>query len=238
MKKDLTNLSNQDLTLDSREVAEMVGKRHDHLLRDIENYSQHIKNANDPKVGEVENFFINSVYVDGKGEERPNFKATKKGCEFIAHKLTGQKGAIFTATYINKFHEMENQLNNNFPKLSKELQAIFTIDQRTVEIDNRITDLENNMPLFNVECKELQELVRKVGIRALGGYRSPAYCDNSIRGKVYSDIQNQIKREFGVKRYEAIKRSQLEQAKEITVSYKAPIVLAEEIQLTNRQIAI
>lgn len=35
---------------------------------------------------------------------------TKKGCEFIAHKLTGQKGALFTATYINKFHEMKKEL--------------------------------------------------------------------------------------------------------------------------------
>ena len=32
---------------------------------------------------------------------------TKKGCEFIAHKLTGQRGTEFTAQYINRFHEME-----------------------------------------------------------------------------------------------------------------------------------
>ena len=32
---------------------------------------------------------------------------TKKGCEFIAHKLTGTKGTIFTARYINRFHEMQ-----------------------------------------------------------------------------------------------------------------------------------
>lgn len=37
----------------------------------------------------------------------PCFMVTKKGCEFIAHKLTGQKGTEFTARYINRFHEME-----------------------------------------------------------------------------------------------------------------------------------
>lgn len=86
----MSNLVKKDLTLDSREVAEMVGKRHDHLIRDIEKYRQYIKEANDPKVGEVENFFIPSTYIDAKGEERPNYQVTKKGCEFIAHKLTGQ----------------------------------------------------------------------------------------------------------------------------------------------------
>jgi len=236
MKKDLTNISKQDLTLDSREVAEMVEKEHKNLLADIRTYIDYLK-AGELKI-QLGEFFTESIYTDRNNQERPCYKVTKKGCEFIAHKLTGQKGAIFTATYIDRFHEMSNQLNNNFPKLSKELQAIFSIDQRTVEIDNRITDLENNMPLFNVECKELQALVRKVATRTLGGYKSEAYCDNSLRGKVYSDIQNQLKREFGVARYEAIKRNQLELARRIVESYKAPIVLAEEIQLTNRQIAI
>jgi hypothetical protein len=40
----------------------------------------------------------------------PCYLVTKKGCEFIAHKLTGQKGTEFTAWYINRFHEMEDEL--------------------------------------------------------------------------------------------------------------------------------
>ena len=56
--KELTINTNQKLTLDSREVAELVGKRHDHLMRDIERYSQYISKSNNPKVGAVENFFI------------------------------------------------------------------------------------------------------------------------------------------------------------------------------------
>ena len=58
---------------------------------------------------------------------------------------------------------------------------------------------------------------------------------NSLRGKVYSDIQHQIRREFGVSRYEAIKRSQLEMAKEIISNYKVPLVLENEIKLLNEE---
>uniref|UniRef100_UPI00101B910B Rha family transcriptional regulator n=1 Tax=Anaerophilus nitritogenes TaxID=2498136 RepID=UPI00101B910B len=148
------------VTLDSREVAEMVGKQHKELLRDIRNYISYLDES---KIALVD-FFVESTYQDAKGEIRPCYDITKKGCEFIAHKLTGQKGAIFTARYINKFHEMEQRLSTPFPQFSKELQAIFVIDQRTTEIDNRITDLENNMPLFNIECKELQAIVRKKGV--------------------------------------------------------------------------
>ncbi len=121
--------------------------------------------------------------------------------------------------------------------LSKEVQAIFAIDKKTQEIENRVDSLESNMPLFNVECKELQALVRKVGTKVLGGYRTPAYKDNSIRGKVYADIQGQLKRQFGVNRYEAIKRMQLDTAKEILGNYAVPIYLEDQIINANNQIS-
>lgn len=106
------------------------------------------------------------------------------------------------------------------------------------KVSSRVDNLELNIPLFNVECKELQSLVRKTGINSLGGYRTPAYKNNSLRGKVYSDIQRQLKREFGVKRYEAIKRCQFEKAKEIIQAYKVPTVLEDQITLENNQIGM
>lgn len=91
-------------TVSSLEVADMVDKEHGKLLRDIRQYCEYLDEA---KIGLVD-FFVESIYTDSKGEIRPCFMVTKKGCEFIAHKLTGQKGAIFTARYINRFHEMED----------------------------------------------------------------------------------------------------------------------------------
>ena len=108
-------------------------------------------------------------------------------------------------------------------------------EEKIAQVENKVDKLEEDMPLFQIDCKEIQALVRKKGIEALGGYRSIAYNDNSLRGKVYSDIQQQIRREFGVLRYEAIKRSQLEMAKEIIINYKAPLVLENEIKLLNEQ---
>lgn len=107
--------------------------------------------------------------------------------------------------------------------------------EKITQVENKVDKLEEDMPLFQIDCKEIQALVRKKGIEALGGYRSIAYNDNSLRGKVYSDIQQQIRREFGVVRYEAIKRSQLEMAKEIIINYKAPLVLENKIKLLNGQ---
>lgn len=91
----------------SMEVAEMVDKRHADLLKDIRKY---VKQLNEGNISPVD-FFTESERFDVKGQRQPCFLVTKKGCEFIAHKLTGQKGTEFTAKYINKFHEMEDGIN-------------------------------------------------------------------------------------------------------------------------------
>jgi Rha family phage regulatory protein len=111
-------LSTKVLTLDSREVAEMVGKRHSDLIRDIETYLQYLENA---KL-RSDDFFMENSYKAGTGKNYKKFDCTKKGCEFIAHKLTGQKGTVFTATYINRFHEMEAALAGGNQKIVPEIK--------------------------------------------------------------------------------------------------------------------
>lgn len=103
----------------SMEVAEMVGKRHTDLMRDIRRY---VEQFNESKIALVD-FFTESTYIDSKGETRPCYDVTKKGCEFIAHKLTGVKGTEFTAKYINRFHEMEDALKPKLPTTYRDAVA-------------------------------------------------------------------------------------------------------------------
>ena len=81
-------------------------------MRDIRNY---ISEMDGLKIEPVE-FFQESTYKDSKGESRPCYRITKKGCEFIAHKLTGVKGTEFTAKYINRFHDMEDTIRQGIPQ--------------------------------------------------------------------------------------------------------------------------
>ena len=108
-------MKNLEQALDSREVAEMVGKQHSELLKDIRRYIDQFNEGNIPCV----DFFNGSTYKDGKGEKRPCYNVTKKGCEFIAHKLTGLKGTEFTARYINRFHDMEDTIREGIPQKNR-----------------------------------------------------------------------------------------------------------------------
>ena len=147
-----------------------------------------------------------------------------------------EKGKIARQYFINCEKKLK-EVKKLTPMELMELQfkALKEQEEKILQVENKVDKLEEDMPLFQIDCKEIQALVRKKGIEVLGGYRSIAYNNNSLRGKVYSDIQHQIRREFGVVRYEAIKRSQLEMAKEIIINYKVPLVLENEIKLLNEQ---
>lgn len=147
-----------------------------------------------------------------------------------------EKGKAARQYFINCEKKLK-EIKKLSPMELMELQfkALKEQEEKILQVENKVDKLEEDMPLFQIDCKEIQALVRKKGIEALGGYKSVTYKDNSLRGKVYSDIQHQIRREFGVSRYEAIKRSQLEMAKEIISNYKVPLVLENEIKLLNEE---
>ena len=229
--------------LSSREVAPMMEIEHPKLLRKIDGINEDFRKA---KIG-FSKYWEESTYkVEGQTREYREFLITKKGCEFLAHKTTGTKGNLFTDKYMDRFSEMEQYIKEEIqqPKklsameqLKLQYQVLDEHDKEIKEVKGEVRDLKDNMPLFNVECKELQATVRKLGIKLMGGKDTNAYKDNSLRGKIYSDIQTEVKRQFQVTRYEAIKRSQLSTAYEILENYKLPMALKDEIARINNQVS-
>ena len=95
-------------TVDSRQVAQAVGKNHADLMRDIRKYCGYLTES---KIA-LSDFFIESSYQDSTGRTLPCYQITRKGCEMVANKMTGQKGTVFTALYVNAFHAMEQHIKH------------------------------------------------------------------------------------------------------------------------------
>jgi Rha family phage regulatory protein len=225
------------LVVTSRQVSEDFEKEHSSVVvRAIENLIKDLEGSGQ----NCTHLFIETQYQNEQNKQwYKEYLITRDGFSLLVMGFTGAKALSWKLKYIEAFNKMEEILKEQkYPQLSKELQAIFALDGKQQELEEKVNNLESNMPLFNIECKELQALVKSIGTKALGGYKSPAYNDNSLRGKVYSDIQRELKRQFAVNRYEAIKRSQLEVAKSIVEGYKLPLVLENQINLLNNQIAM
>ena len=150
-----------------------------------------------------------------------------------------EKGKQARTYFINcekKLKEVVKKPLTTLEQLKLHYLALDEQNRELKQVKADVTDLKNNMPLFNIECKDLQQAVRAKGCEVLGGYGSKAYKSNSIRQKVYIDIQHQLKREFGVSRYEAIKRQYLATAHMIVENYEPPTYLINEIYNANMQI--
>ena len=172
-------------TLTSLEVAEMIGKEHKNLLRDIDRYCNQL---NKLKI-ELVDFFQESTYIDGKGEERPCYKITKKGCEFVAHKLTGIKGTEFTIKYINRFHNMEEAIKEFSKQTEKQEKEVVREEQNPSKPDR------TEIMLMNARTRQADLYYKLSQVETL----SPTYKSKGSRNLVrrkYSSLTKSRKKDL------------------------------------------
>lgn len=81
-----------------------------------------------------------------QNKTQPCYNVTHKGCEFIANKLTGIKGTEFTARYVNRFHELEenNTVNSIVAAMNTMFQAITTLTQTMTQMQQDINTLKES----------------------------------------------------------------------------------------------
>ena len=154
MEKDIIKLNSDVKTIDSREAAEMMEIEHSKLLRMLEGDKTHIgiiPVLRKAQLG-LSKYFVESTYKSGTREYKC-YLCTKMGCEMLANKLTGEKGILFTAKYVDKFNEMENKLKeqeNQFklPQTYKEalLQLVEQVEaNEQLQIQNESLTIENRL---------------------------------------------------------------------------------------------
>ncbi len=172
--------------IDSREVAEMVNKRHDHLMRDIKNYCKIICESTAPNLGVsngpnfgVVDFFIESTYQDNKGETRPCYLLTKKGCDMVANKMTGEKGVLFTAAYVTAFEHMREALQPKLPGTYLDaLKALVASEEEKQKLLDENTEMKPHAILgraittanTSILVGDLAKILRQNGVN-IGGNR-------------------------------------------------------------------
>ena len=120
-------------------------------------------------------------------------------------------------------------------QLQLQANAILQVNEKVDSLDKKLDRLEADLPILGVEIEKITNAVNKMAVACLGGKNSNAYQDRSLRGKVYSDVYSELKRQFGVSTYKAIKRNQCDDAVGVIGQYKLPYILAEQVQMENVQ---
>ena len=213
-------------TISSREVAEMMEMRHTELLRKIGNIN---KTFTERKIASSK-YWIEGNYKDASGKSNREYQVTKKGCEFLAHKSTGEKGIIFTDRYMDRFEEMENALKQDTPS--------YMIEDPIARAEKWIEEYKEKQQL-EIENKELNKeidhkenviigLVDNISL-AEKRARIKQVINHNANGR-YAERYNLLYKEFQDKYHIDLKRrmDNLE-IKSIVINH-----LGEEIKITKK----
>ncbi|MCI6457331.1 MAG: Rha family transcriptional regulator [Clostridium sp.] len=137
-------------TLPSYEAAKMMEREHAKVLKMLE--GETYKDGRTKVVGiiptlrkartRVSDYFIESTYkVEGNNKSYKYYECTKMGCELLANKTTGEKGILFTARYVKKFNEMEQQIEQQMVSVEQITQiAVEAATKQVMVMMNPIID--------------------------------------------------------------------------------------------------
>ncbi len=139
-------------TLTTLEVAEMMEVSHNDVLRKLDGRKDrkgYVQILTESQMA-VSDYFIPSTYRDASGKENKCYEVTRMGCDFLANKSTGEKGVLFTARYVKRFNEMENQKNQ------------IPLTEHPGEVANLLKILSNRMDKQGIAPYKSAEMVKMV----------------------------------------------------------------------------
>lgn len=227
----ILSTQNGEPVASSRQIAESFGKEHKDVLRAIEN----IKAQNCA----LTSMFFETTYTAGTGKAYPMYLMNRDGFTLLAMGFTGKAALEWKLKYIQAFNAMEKKLSTpQMPKLSKEMQALFLLDDRTQRQEQRLTALENTMTVDYNQQRVLRKSISRSVICALGDEKAPAYIDNHVRSKVYSECNHDVQDWFRVNSVGNIPRKRFDEAMEYIQRWKPSTNTVMLIQQTNGQTSL
>lgn len=138
---------------------------------------------------------------------------------------------------IRKTGSYQNPMTTD-QKIQLLAQGNVELTEKIEKVNDDLQEFKKDMPLLALECQKITRAKNQKVVPLMGGKNAPAYKNKSLMHKVYGDIDAQLRREFGVNTYKAIKRNQCDLAISIIEAYKLPMFLQKEIDAENAQMRL
>lgn len=220
--------------ISSLEVAEMVGRDHNEVLKDLRRISAQLGEGILPQ-----SYFIESSYTNSQNKELPSFLLTKKGCELYGTRMTGEKGTQFAVKYIDRFNQMEQHIQQQqIPEdpLELALQTSLKNYQEIKTIKEDVSLLKDTMRIDGRQEFAIKSRGKAKVMETLGGYNSPAY--NALSKKVFSRMWRDFNNHFVLPRSPDLPKAQFEEALKFIAMWRPDTSTAMEIESHNNQVEL
>lgn len=186
--------------------------------------------------GEKREFVDHHQIDDGSKKASKLYLWTEKGAFLHAKSLnTDVAWEVYDKLVDSYFEKSKAVPMTTDQKIQLLAQGNVELTEKIDKVDKDLQEFKADMPLLALECQRITRAKNQKVVPLMGGKDAPAYKNKSLMHKVYSDVDAQLRREFGVNTYKAIKRSQCDLAVEIIKNYELPRCLREEIEDENSQ---
>lgn len=227
----ILSAQNGEPVASSRQIAESFEKNHRDVLRAIDSLKEDVRN--------FAQMFFETDTPDSYGRPQRTYLMTRDGFTLLAMGFTGKAALEWKLKYIAAFNAMEKELaTKQLLPASKEMQALFLLDQRTVQQDARLTALENTMTVDYGQQQTLKKAVGRVVVEALGGKTAPAYIDPHVRGKLFSECNRDVQDWFRVNSVCNVPRKRYDEALDYIQCWKPSTNSAMQVQNINAQTSL
>jgi Rha family phage regulatory protein len=187
---------------DSLIIAEVFGKEHARVMRDI----RELGCSEEFRVGN----FAESSYVNSQNKEMPMYFMNKKAFTLLAMGYTGKQAMEFKEAYINEFERMEEELKK--PKVLSEKEQLMASMKLSLETAEEIAVVKTEMKEVRGMVENQITLDHGEQRRIQKGINRKVYeleIDQEARKKLFSELHREIKDRFAVASYKDIKRKDL-----------------------------
>lgn len=189
--------------------------------------------------GEKREFVDHHQIDDGSKKASKLYLWTEKGAFLHAKSLnTDTAWEVYDRLVDNYFEKPKAVPMTTDQKIQLLAQGNVELTERIDKVDKDLQEFKADMPLLALECQRITRAKNQKVVPLMGGKNAPAYKNKSLMHKVYSDVDAQLRREFGVNTYKAIKRNQCDLAVKIIEDYILPMYLKEEIDAENAQMCL
>lgn len=159
----------------SRNVAEIFSKRHDHILRDIDELKENMRVTQN--WGDL---FHETTYTHSQNKQQyREYYMTKDGFTLLAMGFTGQQALEFKLAYIDQFNQMEEHIKQqqiDTSQLSPELQMFGQVfnslakqELETKRLENKVDGISNLIAMDSKDWrKEAVTILRKIALQQGG----------------------------------------------------------------------
>lgn len=226
--ENLVIMHNRQAVTTSLQVAKSFEKQHKNVLQSIQNLAA--------ENSATRNMFVEGTYVN-RGKEYPMVYMNRDGFSLLAMGFTGAKALQFKLAYIEAFNEMEDNLRQHPQPLTLPEQ-IQIIAQGYDGLAKDVEDIKNRMGLPGNMAHTFSKRRNAKVIEVLGGKKSNAYEDKTVRSRVYRALFSSYCETFNQDRYNDLPMKDFDKALAFIENWYPPFELQQVIQDANAQMTI